>query len=710
MTDDRPTTRDEALRPARDARVAPYGSWRSPITAHLIAESGIGLGLVRAAEDSLFWVEMRPLEDGRYVVVRRGPEGAIADVTPQGRNARTLVQEYGGGMYAVHAGGGSGDGGVEGSEIVAIWSELSDQRLYRQDVAADGSASDPRPISPEPETSRALRYADGRVTPDGRTLICVRERHAGDEVTNELVALPTDGSALPSVISTGHDFYGAPRLSPDGRRLAWLSWDHPQMPWDGTELWVADVTAAGELAAEWRVAGGSTESVLQPDWSPDGRLHFVSDRSGWWNLYRLEGESATELAPLPVEFAKPAWVFGMQNYGFLPDGRVVAYFSGDGTDGIGLIGDGGALQPIDCPLTTFSSLAVLGDDVAVIAGGAATAAAVMLLDPLSGALREVRRSEAVEVDPAFISAPEPIEFPTQYAPGSVTGPLAAELAGAERAGGVGTAGGAAGEALTAHALYYPPANADFAGPADEKPPLLVMSHGGPTAAHETLLELEIQFWTSRGIAVVDVNYGGSSGYGRTYRERLRGNWGVVDTVDCINAARYLAGRGDVDSARLAIQGGSAGGYTTLNALTRHRFFSAGASYFGLADLEAFATGGTHKFESRYLDGLVGPYPELADVYRERSPINHVADISCPVIVLQGLEDEIVPPAQAEIIVAALAEKGLPYAYLAFEGEQHGFRKAENIVRAQEAELYFYGRVFGFTPADEIAPVPIENLD
>jgi len=730
MSDDRPTSTDEALPPAREARIAPYGSWRSPITARLIAESGIGLGLVRAAADSLFWVEMRPLEDGRYVVVRRGPDGAIADVTPQGHNARTLVQEYGGGMYTVHAAGGGGSSG----ETMVIWSELSDQRLYRQDVAADGSASEPRPLTPDPETSRALRYADGRVTPDGHMLICVRERHEGDEVINELVALPTNGSAAPRVITGGHDFCGAPRLSPDGRRLAWLSWDHPQMPWDGTELWVADVTAAGELAAERRVAGSTTESVVQPDWSPDGRLHFVSDRSGWWNLYRLDGEAAAALAPLPVEFAKPAWVFGMQNYGFLPDGRIVAYFSGDGIDRIGLIGgDGGlsgdgiarsavdagapappreadAFQPVDCPLTTFSSLAVLDNRVAIIAGGVAAAAAVMLLDPLTGALTEVRRSETVEVDPAFVSAPEPIEFPTRYAPGSVTGPLAEELADLERPGSVGTAGGVAGGALTAHALYYPPANADFAGPTGEKPPLLVMSHGGPTAAHETLLDLEIQFWTSRGVAVVDVNYGGSTGYGRTYRERLRGNWGVVDTVDCINAARYLAERGDVDPARLAIQGGSAGGYTTLNALTRHRFFAAGASYFGLADLESFADGGTHKFESRYLDGLVGPYPERADVYKERSPINHVADISCPVIVLQGLEDEIVPPAQAEIIVAALAEKGLPHAYLAFEGEQHGFRKAENIVRAQEAELYFYGRVFGFTPADRIEPVQIENLD
>src|SRR5664280_579902 len=289
MTDDRPTTTDEALRPARDARVAPYGSWRSPITARLIAESGIGLGLVRSAADSLFWVEMRPLEDGRYVVVRRGPDGAIADVTPQGHDSRTLVREYGGGMYAVHAAGaptgGHGGLGPDSGGAMVICRELSDQRLYRQDVTGDGSASEPRPITPEPETLRAPRYADGRVTPDGLTLICVRERHEGDAVTNELVALPTDGSAPPRAIAGGHDFYGAPRLSPDGRRLAWLSWDHPQMPWDGTERWGADLAAAGKLAAERRVAGGPTESVLQPDWSPGGRLHFVSDSSGWWNLY-----------------------------------------------------------------------------------------------------------------------------------------------------------------------------------------------------------------------------------------------------------------------------------------------------------------------------------------------------------------------------------------------------------------------------------------
>ena len=338
-----------------------------------------------------------------------------------------------------------------------------------------------------------------------------------------------------------------------------------------------------------------------------------------------------------------------------------------------------ALRELDSPYTVTYSLAPLGDRLGLIAGTHTEGLQVAVIDPRTGDCEVIRRGRPIVIDPAYISRPEPIVFPT-------------------------------GDGLTAHANYYPPANPDFIAPSGDLPPLLVTVHGGPTSAHEAMLDLDVQYWTSRGIAVVDVNYGGSTGYGREYRERLRGEWGVVDTVDAINAARYLVERGDADPARVGVRGGSAGGYTTLNALTRYDFFSAGASLFGLADLETFATGGTHKFESRYLDSLLGPYPERRDVYRERSPIHHVDDLSCPVILLQGLEDVIVPPAQAEIIVEALRRKGLPFAYLAFEGEQHGFRKAESIIRAEEAELYFYGRVWGFAPADEIEPVEIENLD
>lgn len=656
----------------------------------------MAFGGLQAAGERLFWLELRPSEDGRYVLVQRGGDGTVSDVTPAGYNARTLVHEYGGGSYALHHG--------RRDTTTVVFSEYADQRLYRQDIGVDGAATAPQPLTREPAAPRALRYADGRITPDGRFLICVRERHEAEDVFNDLVALPTTSGTFDQlVLSSGRDFYAAPRVSPDGRALAWLCWDHPQMPWDGTELWVADLSAAG-LGRARRVAGGPRESVLQPAWSPDGRLHFISDRSGWWNLYRLDAlfdpevVSATALAPRAAEFAKPPWVFGLQSYAFLADGRILCFSSRDGADEMTLVDAvRGSATSIPCEFTTFSHVAVTADALAVIGGNAGQGPTVALLDTASGDLSPVRRDSSVAIDQACLSRPEPISFPTSYDPGAVSGPVLRELE-------------AAGGSLTAHALYYSPANPSFRGSVGELPPLIVMCHGGPTSAREATFSLDVQFWTSRGVAVVDVNYGGSTGYGRAYRERLRGNWGIVDTVDCINAARYLVARGDVDPERIAIQGGSAGGYTTLNALTRHTFFSAGASYFGLADLELFARGGTHKFESQYLTGLIGKYPESAVTYRERSPINHVRDIACPVVLLQGLEDAIVPPAQAEVIVAALRANGLPFAYLAFAGEQHGFRKAENIIRSEEAVLSFYGRVFGFTPADTLQPLKIENLD
>ncbi len=681
--------------------VAPFGTWRSPVTAKVMAEGGVSTMWPQSLGESLYWTEMRPLEDGRYVVVRRAPGGEVADVTPPGASARTLVHEYGGGMYVAFR---SADGGES-----VIFSEQEDQRLHRQDLPAIAGAngtgvdgepgwSAPRAITAAPAADRAHRYADGRVTPDGRLLVSVRERHeAGGSVVNELVTLPTDGSAPPEIIASGHDFYAAPRLSPDGRRLAWICWDHPLMPWDGTELWTAEIAGDGSLAGERLVAGGPEESILQPLWSPAGDLWFASDRTGWWNLYAVtpDGGSGTEatrerqLVDLPAEFAKAPWVFGLQHFVFLADGTLAVSYTQDGRDHLAVVdvpapaatapGRAAALRELDAPFTVVYSLAPLGDRLGLIAGMHTEGLQVAVIDPRTDDCAVVRRGRPVVIDPAYVSRPEPIVFPTA-------------------------------DGLEAHANFYPPVNRDFVAPTGERPPLLVTVHGGPTSAHEAVLSLDVQYWTSRGIAVVDVNYGGSTGYGRDYRERLRGEWGIVDTVDAINAARHLVARGDADPERVAIRGGSAGGYTTLNALTRFDFFSAGASLFGLADLETFATGGTHKFESRYLDSLLGPYPEKREVYRERSPIDHVDDLSCPVILLQGLEDVIVPPRQAEIIVEALRRKGLPFAYLAFEGEQHGFRKAENIIRAQEAELYFYGRVFGFDPADEIEPVEIENLD
>ena len=678
----------------RTPTVAPYGSWRSPVTAKIMAEGGVGTQWPQSVDESLYWVELRPTENGRYVVVRRAAGGDIADVTPPGVSARTLVHEYGGGMYAAFR-------NERGGESV-IFSDQADQRLYRQDLEEAGEGeparwSAPAPITPAPPSARAHRYADGRVTADGRTLVSVRERHEDDGiVVNELVSLPADGSAGPRVIATGHDFYAAPRLDAEGRRVAWLSWDHPRMPWDGTELWTAKLAGDGGVSGERLVAGGPDESILQPLWSPTGELWFASDRTGWYNLYAVavDDPQPCPLETRAAEFAAVPWVFGLQQYAFLADGRLVVCFTEDGSDRLAVLDAPAAGDPVHqatllrdlgSPYSAVNALTPLGTRLGLIGATHTEGSQVVVVDPddagpasAAAAFEVVRRGRPVPIDPAYISRPEAIVFPTE--------------------------GG-----LTAHANYYPPANPDFVAPAGELPPLLVTVHGGPTSSHEARLDLDVQYWTSRGMAVVDVNYGGSTGYGREYRERLKGEWGVVDTVDSINAAKYLIARGDADPARVGIRGGSAGGYTTLNALTRHDFFTAGASLFGLADLESFATGGTHKFESQYLDSLVGPYPERRDVYRDRSPINHVDGIACPVILLQGLEDQIVPPFQAEVIVEALRRKRLPFAYLPFEGEQHGFRKAENIIRAEEAELYFYGRVWGFAPADDIEPVEIENL-
>jgi dipeptidyl aminopeptidase/acylaminoacyl peptidase len=643
-------------------RIAPFGSWQSPITAGLIAEGAIGLEQPEPGEDGVHWIEQRPAEGGRYVIVRRTPDGKTSDAIPAGFNARTRVHEYGGGSYVLHPG-------------TLLFSNFDDQRVYRSDAGAA-----PRPITPEPPSPAALRYADARLTADGRLVVCVRESHERDGVVNQLVAFPSDGSADPWVLASGHDFYSFPRISPDGRTLAWTSWDHPRMPWDGTELWTAELSAGGALGEPALVAGGPRESVFQPEWSPEGVLHFVSDRSGWWNLYRLSGSATESLASMEAEFGVPQWRFGIATYAFLPDGRIACAYGKDGEERLGLLrpaeGPIENVQASHLPLA-LTTLRSHGTQLTFVGASPTLAPAVVSLDAETGTLEVLARSMEREIDKGYISVPRALVFPTD--------------------------GG-----LSAHALFYAPLNHDFGAGAEERPPLLVMSHGGPTAQSESHLDPEIQFWTSRGIAVVDVNYGGSTGYGRAYRERLRGRWGEVDTADCLNAARQLAKLGEVDATRLAIRGGSAGGYTTLCALAFHDLFAAGASYYGVADAELLARD-THKFESRYLDQLIGPYPEAAELYRARSPIHAADRIACPVILFQGLEDEVVPPSQAEAMVAALARNGIPYAYLAFEGEQHGFRQADTIRRALESELYFYSRIFGFEPADPLEPVEIQNM-
>jgi dipeptidyl aminopeptidase/acylaminoacyl peptidase len=625
----------------------------------MVAEAGAPVFELQPSGGALFWLERRPAEGGRTVVVRRERDGEVSDVTPSGFNVRTRVHEYGGGSYV-----------VDGDRV--YFSNFADQRVYRQDVAGE-----PQAITADPPAPGSIRYADARVTSDGRWLVCVRELHEADQVTNELAVLATDGSGSPRTLSGGRDFYSNPRLSPDGARLAWLEWDHPNMPWDGTELRVAEFDGPVELGTSRLVAGGPTESIFQPEWSPGGELHFISDRTGWWNLYRERRDEVEPVAPREAEIGLPQWIFGYSRYAFLEDGRIGCAFDSDGESHLALIDPGsGELRDLELAIET-AYLRSDGRRFLMIGQTASEFPTVYSLDPDVGEPELLHRAHAHGLDHAFLSPARRIEFPTE-------------------------------EGRTAHAFYYAPRNPGFDATKGERPPLIVMSHGGPTSASTGDLDLGVQFWTTRGFAVVDVNYGGSTGYGREYRERLRGRWGEVDLADCVNAARYLADRGDADGARLAITGGSAGGYTTLCALTFTDVFAAGASHFGIGDLETM-TRDTHKFESRYLDGLVGPYPEEAERYRARSPIHFTDRLSCPVILLQGLEDEVVPPAQAEEMVRALEAKGLPYAYLPFEGEQHGFRAAENIVRALEAELYFYSRVFGFQLAEPVEPVEIANL-
>jgi dipeptidyl aminopeptidase/acylaminoacyl peptidase len=639
--------------------VAPYGSWKSPISSDLIVQGVVGLKNTALEGRDAYWLESRPGEGGRGVIVHRSPDGTTRDVSPPPFNARTRVHEYGGGDFVVHNG-------------TVFFANFDDQRLY----------SVPPGGEPEPLTTEvAHRYADMTVDAGRERLIAVREDHtAGGGPVNEVVGIGlADGAE--TVLVSGNDFYSSPRLSPDGRRLAWITWNHPNMPWDGTEVWTAGLGEDGAPVGAERLEGGPDESVIQPEWSPDGTLHFVSDRTGWWNLYRTVGGAVEPLCPMEAEFGRPPWAFGMSTYAFLSPTRIACARIQNGVFRLGILEtETGELAEVATPYSVVSSLRTdeNSGEILFIAGSPTESSCVVRLDTKTGEYEELRRAGDLEIDAGYLSAPETIEFPTE--------------------------GG-----LAAHGFFYPPANKDHAAPEGELPPLLVLSHGGPTGMTLPNLDLEIQHRTSRGFAVLDVNYGGSTGYGREYRQRLDGMWGVVDVDDCAAGAKYLAERGLVDGGRLLIAGGSAGGYTTLCALTFREAFAAGASYYGVSDAAALSEE-THKFESRYLDRLIGPYPERADLYRKRSPIHHTEGLSCPVIFFQGLEDEVVPPEQAETMFEALKEKGLPVAYVPFEGEQHGFRRAENIKRALDAEIFFYSRVFGFDLADPVEPVRIENLD
>ncbi|SDI88352.1 Dipeptidyl aminopeptidase/acylaminoacyl peptidase [Frankineae bacterium MT45] len=641
---------------------SPFGSWSSPISAADLAAGEHPVDASAFVMDVVWWSELRSDEGGRYAVRRHGPDGQPVDILPPPWNARTRVHEYGGAAWTVTADG------------VLVFAEFTDQRLYRLDP--DGG--EPQPLTP-PSEQAGVRFAELQVAAAGDEIRCVRETHTDGEVSRDLVAVPLDGSAaedaerIRSIVS-GSQFLAAARFSPDGTQLAWLAWDHPQMPWDGCELRVGSLDADGRCG-EWRsILGSATESLLQPEWIDETSLYVISDRTGWWNLYRLtlpdaaSGDAPTleGLCEMAADFGAPLWQFGARWYQPLPDGRLLTVRT-VGLDTLGILDPGtGELTDLDLgDLTTLRLGQLRGGDVLLRSGGARTPHGLRRYSLGTGQLTDVRLSVDDLPDAAYLPPSYPMTFQ-----------------------------GADGREV--HAFVYPPSNPEFAAPDGELPPFVAFVHGGPTAHVAGMLNLGAAYFTSRGIGVVDVNYGGSSGYGRAYRERLRGEWGIVDVEDVVAAVEGLAAAGLADGERLAIQGGSAGGWTVLSALTQTDAFACGASYFGVAELLQFAEE-THDFESRYLDGLIGPLPQARALYESRAPLNNVDGLSCPVLLLQGLDDPVVPPSQAERFRDALVAKGLPHAYLAYEGESHGFRKKETIIHSQEAELSFYGQVMGFVP-------------
>ncbi|HYO43722.1 MAG TPA: prolyl oligopeptidase family serine peptidase [Candidatus Limnocylindrales bacterium] len=652
--------------------VAPYGSWESPIEVELVAGTAIGLSEPWVDGDDVYWLESRAAQAGRRTLLRHGLDGATVELTPDPFRTGNRVHEYGGGSFA-----------VEGGRVIV--SEHAGGRLWRLD--REGYAA-PEAITP----AGPWRFADMAFDPRLPGLYAVRETHDVERpndpalVANEIVALALDGSdAAGRVLVSGPDFVAAPRPSPDGRALAWLEWDLPDMPWDSVRLRVAEVRDDGSLGESRTILGGPGVSIVQPAWSPVGVLHAVSDATGWWNLYAFDGPDGTagparNLAPMDAELGDPAWVFGRSSYVFLADGAILAVARADGRDGLVRIEADGRVARLETPYTEFEGLRVAGDEVVVMASGPRSAPVLLRLDPVTGeAAGVLARSLGVPLDPGVLPVVEPITFTTT--------------------------GGA-----TSRALYFAPSNAAYRGPDRELPPLLVLSHGGPTSAASSALSLDRAFFTSRGIAVVDVDYRGSTGYGRPYRDALQGRWGIADVDDCIAAAQYLVARGSVDPARLAIAGGSAGGYTTLAALTfRPEVFGAGISSYGIADLELIHVDG-HKFESRYDEGLVAPWTEEGrKVFHERSPIHFLDRIRAPMLLFQGLDDRVVPPSQLDAMVAAFTARGLPHVAMTFEGEGHGFRKAETKRATYRTELAFLGRVFGFEPADDIEPLEVPGL-
>jgi dipeptidyl aminopeptidase/acylaminoacyl peptidase len=707
-------------------QIAPYGTWTSPITAADVASAESRFGFPDFAGDEVWWQEGRPAEGGRTTIMAAGPSGAARDLLPaqsfpdqpaptdRPGNARNRVHEYGGKSFLPVP---ARDG------FYLVFANFADQRLYQ------AAAAEPAPLTPG---GAGFRFADMVLSPDRSEIWCVREAHSDDGgITRAIVAVPLDGSAAADtgkirVLVTGADFFAFPTPSPDGTKLAWINWDHPRMPWDGTELRVGPASGT-TVADSTLLMGGPAESVLAPAWRDNAELYAVSDRSDWWNLYRVPaaGGEPKPLCPREEEFAGPLWQLGGRPYAVLGDGRL-AVTHGTGTQQLSFLDpESGELTDTGLPYQVFGAVAASGTAIATVGGGPRTPlsdhrahSSVVRPDGTRVVLRE---AEVAAPDPDYLPVPRQVALPA--------GP----------------------NGSTVHALVYPPSSPAYEAPAGELPPYVVWIHGGPTSKSVPLLDVEKAYFTSRGIGVIDVNYGGSTGYGRAYRERLRGQWGVVDVTDAMNAALALAEAGDADGRRLGIRGGSAGGWTALAAVTsgltgtsaneaagktglekpgrsigagrevgrgqlagearsgkqgHPPVFAAAVSYYGVAELKSFAET-THDFESRYLDGLIGPLPEAADLYDERSPMGHVSPVTCPILLLQGLDDPIVPPSQSEAIAADLAAHGIPYAYIAFQGESHGFRKAETIIRSLESELAFYGQIMGFTPPG-VSPLTLQG--
>ena len=642
----------------------PFGSWPSPLSATEAVASTRTPTALAADRGIVWWSESRPDEAGREAIVRRDGDATVHEVTPAWFDARTRVHEYGGGAWWVH----------DEAVYAVHW---DDQRLYRLDPAHD-----PLPVTPEPPTPQAWRYADGSVTPDGRWVVCVRERHEGPyastDVHNEVVAIRSDGAVEPVILVADTDFCAAPRVSRDGRQLAWIGWNHPNMPWDSTALYVArlsEVDGVLTLDEPRREAGGAGESLVQPEWGRHATLYVCSDRSDWWNVYRVDG--VDRLAPVvsvDAEVSVPGWSLGQRRFLVRADGSVVAVHE-EGTDTVlTSVAEDGRTARWTLP---SGSVAMLADD------GEALVGLVQRLDRPVEICRlpdtdVLRAGSGAVLPPGSVSVPTHVTFPT---------------ADDERA----------------FAWFYPPANPAAGGPEGERPPLLVLVHGGPTSAASPWFSPTVQFWTSRGVAVAAVDYRGSTGYGRRFRELLHGQWCVADVEDVCAAARYLGELGLVDPTRAAIRGGSAGGTTALLATLRHDAFAAAVARYAVTDLKALLAT-THKFESRYIDTLLDLQPDATDLLRDRSPLSHTDSARVPTLVMQGLDDAVVPPEQAELLVSAFAERGVPHAYLTFEGEPHGFRSAESQVRALEAELDFLGQALGFAPADDVPHLPLRRTE